>query len=317
MRWLAQVISPAVLNETTDDALRERIAAVVSDPALGAGSDLPPFAPFITNELLFRIHNMVSVYSMEQRAGWNRQAAIAKIVISVTGARKPRDFTSIKDFEAVGNIMDSALKQYAIHRERARKGHMRSAKRAQRLGNEPRREYTRLHEIQQQIFRCNRGCTPSKLVLNQRAGIQLSVPIQRQPTQWVNSVNPDKQYERMQAELIAEKNKAAYLPVMEGVLRSVINTAAHSGRLSFRAQQASARAKESEAQCKAELEVVKAKHAEAKRQLKKQNSQSAAAIAQLERKNLVLGAQIAKAVKETFDEQCRRLKTAEMKAPLR
>lgn len=298
-----QVISPATLNETSDDDLRERVLAVVSSPALDAGSKLPPLAPFITYELLHRMRNIVAEYSMDQRGGWNRQAALAKVVISCTGARKPRDFTAIKDFEAAGNIMDSTLKQYTLHRERARKGQMRSARRAQRTGNQ--REYTRLAEVQQRIFRCARGCTPPQLLVQSHDASVRAVPVHKQPTQWTSVVNPEVQFQRMQAELNAEKQKAAPLPVMEGVMRSIINTAAISGRKCHRAEQASIMAKLSEAACKAELKKVKIQHTEAKKLLKRQQFESAAALAALEKKNLVLGAQIARAVKETYDEQCR------------
>lgn len=107
------------------------------------------------------------------------------------------------------------------------------------------------------------------------------------------AIDPDMQFERMQAELIAERQKPAALPMVEGVLRTVINSAAVSGRKCYKAQEAALAAKESEARHKAELERVKLQHSEAKKLLKMQQSESARAISVLERKNLVLGAQIA------------------------
>jgi hypothetical protein len=87
------VCTPAQLNETTTEVLRERVAAVVRDPADDAGSQLPPIACFITFELLRRLHNIINEYTIEQRGGWAKQPALAKLVVNVTGARRPRSFT--------------------------------------------------------------------------------------------------------------------------------------------------------------------------------------------------------------------------------
>lgn len=301
---LLQVISPAALNEATDDELRARVLAVVSDPALKGGQSLPPLAPFITYELLFRLRSLIAEYSMEERSGWSRQASLAKVVINVTGAHTPSDFTAKKDFEAAGNAMDSALVHYQQQRSKARKGQIRSANRARKSGKEP-PDYTRFAELQQRIYRCSRGCTPRQLILPAGTTSSRPLPIHRQPTRWTVAADPDKELERIQAELIMEKTKPASLPVMEGVLRTVINNAVVSGRRCVKAEQAALAAKESETIHREELAHVKQQHAEAKKRLKKQQAESAAAIAQLEKKNLVLGAQIARAVQESIDEYTR------------
>ena len=105
------------MSKVADAELSERVAAVLSDPALDAGSDLLPLASFITFKQLHRLHNVVAGLEQHARAGWCRHAALAKLVQNVTGARRPKDFTHIKDFEMAGNAMaenkNSAISVYS------------------------------------------------------------------------------------------------------------------------------------------------------------------------------------------------------------
>ena len=71
--FVAQANPYAELNSVSDEALRERVIAIVSVSADDAGSELSPLSPIITYSTLLRLNNMVSSLDQHQeRGGWGQ-----------------------------------------------------------------------------------------------------------------------------------------------------------------------------------------------------------------------------------------------------
>eukprot|EP00966_Prymnesium_polylepis_P322261 7378535-Prymnesium_polylepis.1 len=133
-----QALSPEELNLTTEEVLCARVALVVCNPAIDAGSELPRLAPFLTIELLRRIHNLVAKYDQPARGGWCTHSALAKVFANVTGAEP--GFQVRKEYEYAGNAMNTAVRDYTkptSEWSRATKSAKECARKARKAGRDP------------------------------------------------------------------------------------------------------------------------------------------------------------------------------------
>ena len=166
------------LNLITDVVLRERVVAVLSDPADDAGRELLPLSPIMTYETLLRLHNIVASLDQErERGGWAKQAALAKVLANVTGAGRPKDFTGRKDWEAAGNLYDKSLELWVAEHKKAWGGFRKILNKATKAGKQPLpTTYPRLTEVVERRFTCRRGCTPRVVPMAEVDSV--STPIQ-------------------------------------------------------------------------------------------------------------------------------------------
>lgn len=186
-------------------------------------------------ELALRLHNIVAALSLDERSSWSMQAALAKMVVSVTGALLPSDFTSKKDIESAGNKMDTVLSQYRQQLHKAVRSQKRSERRAVKAGRQPAPD-TRVSELRQRIYRCGRGCTPPGVLLPSASYSCATTPaLHKQPTRWTE-VNSEMQYRRMQEELVEKRRRPTELPRLEGLMRIVVSSEAVSARAKVKAE---------------------------------------------------------------------------------
>lgn len=97
------------LNELSDEALRAHVEGVLRSLRDSSAPPMPQVAPFITNHVLLRLHNLVvSVRASSQVCpGWSKQALLAYVVGVFTGVR-----VSKSDAEYIGNAQDYFLRDY-------------------------------------------------------------------------------------------------------------------------------------------------------------------------------------------------------------
>lgn len=302
---ILDITCPGDLNRITEEVLSARIDAVICDPALNGGSDLRPWAPYITIELLRRLHNGVAAYSIGQRGGWSKQAALAKVVANVTGGRPTPRFASFRDFEYPGNAMETAINNYLKQLPVVRKAANASARKHRAKGRDP-PPFPRLVELQEKLYFCRYGCMP--LTIMQPALQQVTgdnrPPILKQSVPW-RAHDPNVQYRSMQEELIQSKQLPQEAPILLRQLCRAVETVDRHDRARERAvqkaQQAEAAVKDQENR----MNQIEAQCKEAKKALKRQQNDSAAAMQKLEAKNKVLGAHVARAVFEAGNESQR------------
>jgi len=80
------VLTPATMNELPDDAISVRIRRMVRRGTV-VPSGLAPAAPFITMDMLRRVHNMLAGIPLEERG--DKNVALASVVADMTGAPMP------------------------------------------------------------------------------------------------------------------------------------------------------------------------------------------------------------------------------------
>ena len=268
----AQAYNPTQLNEKSEEELRDRVKAVLCDPADNAGSGLPRFAAFLTYKLLWRLSNINSTYLQEQRCGWAKQAALAKLVANVTGVGIPRDFTGRKDWEAAGNLMDTAIGRWCMKHKKAERAFKAAVSYAVKKGT-PAPSSADLEAIEYQIFECARGCTPRGVFVSSTpAGQARNFPILQQPVRWVTDA---AQSHHLAQELAEARQQPAQVPILERQLSRVVQGAAVSDRACEKAKQQVQLALASAAWAKAEVARVTSEKNEAAKVAKKAANEKA------------------------------------------
>jgi len=197
----------------------------MGEPANPSPAPLLPVAAFMTLEVLRRLHNLLAERTIEQRCGWCKQSALAKVVATFTGASVP--FDSRKEYAYAGNAMDTAVKLYT---QRLRKAQLAAKARAAaalkaalKAGKEP------LHPIpcamvaalQQQLFICRFGTTPRAVVLPRddgKAGSSGNCSLHRQPVPWEVHADPAKLCTSLINELVELRQQPAAVPALEKAL---------------------------------------------------------------------------------------------------
>lgn len=169
-------ITPAELNNLTDDTLKAHVDLVLS--ALNDGRDpdaagVSRVAKFVTADVLLRFHNIVAKArnAGDKCGGWPKQATLAKVVACFTGVRMKRS-----DAEYVGNAQDSYLRQYRLELSKARNTDSQEVSRARKKGREV--QPMRSAQVMQRIFSCKFGGVPRIADLRDRMPLhKLPVPI--------------------------------------------------------------------------------------------------------------------------------------------
>ena len=111
------------LNSTSDDELKNRVLFVIASPTAASTA----LAPFITLNLVKRLHAIISLLKPEERGGMKVQEVLAMTMGNVSGAP-----VALGDAETVGNdaykqvlkleiTAEKALRNFYVAASRARK----------------------------------------------------------------------------------------------------------------------------------------------------------------------------------------------------
>lgn len=130
------VQTPTELNQIGEDLLSERVNAVLGMLCELSSTNLPAIAPFMTADVMLRIHNLVEVARQHVQPtngqiSWSKQAILAVVVGSFTGVKICR-----ADAEHVGNAEDSFLRNYTIALKKARQALANAQSKAKKSGRE-------------------------------------------------------------------------------------------------------------------------------------------------------------------------------------
>ena len=102
---------PAALNAIDDDVLRGHVLSVVEQPPGSEPQTRPPLlAPYITNEILRRVHNQLAPLGAERMSGWGLQASLGRVVAALTGAPPP---STMEDARHWGNAMQAVVAKFS------------------------------------------------------------------------------------------------------------------------------------------------------------------------------------------------------------
>ena len=163
------MLTPEQLNELPNSIIRARIAATVGRTADPEPSGLEPLAPFITMHLLYRIREGLAHLLQEQRSGWSLVESVARLVADVTGAPCGIPHRACKGGKAewAGNYMVRDSTRWWAARKKIM--HNRPGERRDKL----------LRCLEQELFHCEFGCTPSSGVATAavNAAIAATAPV--------------------------------------------------------------------------------------------------------------------------------------------
>ena len=102
---------PAALNAIDDDLLRGHVLSVVEQPPENEPRTRAPLiAPYITNDVLRRVNNMLAPLGAERMSGWGLQASLGRVVAALTGAPPP---STMEDALHWGNGMQNRVRDFA------------------------------------------------------------------------------------------------------------------------------------------------------------------------------------------------------------
>lgn len=107
-------MKPEQMNKISPEELDERVDQIVLPEDSGA-VDTPPLAPFLTLEVLLRVHERIVELINKQIGRLTKHKALARAVCVLTGVPVPPDD---RDVEKVGNHVDIWLKRNYIDVER-------------------------------------------------------------------------------------------------------------------------------------------------------------------------------------------------------
>ncbi|KAL3912832.1 MAG: hypothetical protein SGPRY_008203 [Prymnesium sp.] len=121
-------ISDSTLLAFVDTFLLRAITQQHNTPPLPAAIE-----PFITAEVMLRLHNLVaSARSCGRTGSWSKKATLAGVVASFTGVRVKQC-----DAEHIGNAQDTFLRNYCYALTVAKMAFSTAKSKAKRLGREP------------------------------------------------------------------------------------------------------------------------------------------------------------------------------------
>lgn len=135
------LLGAAALNATNEEKLRELVMTLMGQERGDEprGFRTPLLAPFITNDVLLRVNNILAPLDNAQRGGWGLQAALGRSVAALTGA--PRS-ARIEEARHQGNAMHSALARYT---KRLKETHDKNARQQRRCCDRQQRRRARRH----------------------------------------------------------------------------------------------------------------------------------------------------------------------------
>ena len=138
---------PSALNSITEEKLHSNVTAVILPRTHRPPRESLYLAPFMTNSLLLRVHNIINGYSREQRDGLIKHAALGYVCAALTGSPVPVDHDTAAH---MGNAMDEAMKRYSARRKRLEKHRARPSNAAA------------LKADAEQLYICQFGGTPQR-----------------------------------------------------------------------------------------------------------------------------------------------------------
>lgn len=166
------VTTPSELNELTDNELGAHVSLVLHGLNNGSDPHVPCVAPFVTGDVLLRLHNLVQMARSkgDKCGGWPKQATLAKVVASFTGIKLKRS-----DAEFVGNAQDSFLHFYRKDLLKARNSDAQELARARKRGREV--QPMRALEQMRRVYQCRFGGVPRMGETGRMPLRKLPVPI--------------------------------------------------------------------------------------------------------------------------------------------
>jgi len=154
----AAILTPVDINSISMEVLRVQALEYMSSDEAAPSA----LVPYLTFALLERLFEIVWRWSPEQRMGWSKQRALAKVAACITGGRVP----TWADAERPGQLMQESLRRF---RERRKKVVDAERKATHRLvPGRPRPAAsadlaTRVHQEEEALYHCRYGCTPAWL----------------------------------------------------------------------------------------------------------------------------------------------------------
>lgn len=153
----AGVLTPVDINSISMEVLRvQALEYMSSDEAA------PALVPYLTFALLERLFEIVWRWSPEQRMGWSKQRALAKVAACITGGRVP----AWADAERPGQLMQESLRRFRERRKKVVDAERKATRRL--VPGKPRPVAaadlaTRIHQEEEALYHCRYGCTPASL----------------------------------------------------------------------------------------------------------------------------------------------------------
>jgi hypothetical protein len=277
--------------------LLERIMAIVCHAEDAATSDPPPLLPYITDDLLSRLANLVSGLTLEERRGWCTHSLLGKVVASITDGKRS---SCRKDYEYPGNQMHRYVKEaYLPELRLAQRGAAASARKALKAGKDP-PQYTRLATAKERQYICHYGCTPHTIMLPPAStsapapALPPAPPLHVQEVPWT-AHDPREHCHRLETERGAAQKQADAEKLSRESAEKQKKKAESCAAQSEAGRQAAEERTTAERQQK---EEVQQQLKDVKQDLRQQQKASAKAMKKLEAENLVLGGQIANVIRE-------------------
>lgn len=181
--------TPAELNEVGEPELRAHVQAVLQVLQNPAAPNVPQFSPFITADILRRLHELVAEARSNGHAcgGWSKQAVAARVVGSFTGVCIER-----ADAEYIGNAQETFLRDYRKQLLRATQAKFKAEARAQRAGRaRPAQAEERVSQLKMRVYVCKYGGVKRGVLVDTQAQnlplLSQAVPVKR--VQYADEVN--------------------------------------------------------------------------------------------------------------------------------
>lgn len=149
------------LNELSDDVLTERVLAVLASLDGDERQEgLPRIAPFITAQVLLRLHNIVQ--KLRSQSHWNKHACLAMVVASFTGIR----LNSKAEAEHIGNAQDAYLRHHVEALKKVKQSLSVATCKAKKVGKQISSQYMeRVVSLEERVYKCTFGGVPRNICL--------------------------------------------------------------------------------------------------------------------------------------------------------
>lgn len=188
----AQPTTPNDLNAMTDDTLKEFVHSVLQNiTAPASASSMPPeVAPFVTAEVLARVHKFVWACSTDKGIREPKQVLLAQVVAIFTGVTIAKE-----DAEYIGNAEASFVSRYQKQIKKARQALSTAMSKAKKAGKELPENHVardRLAALQCQLYACPYGGVPRRAVATHLPLHTQRVPVRRESSPPSNSVQTAK-----------------------------------------------------------------------------------------------------------------------------
>ena len=173
--------TPTQLNQLSDELLSERVSAVLEALETSSAHHLPPVAPFMTSNVMLRLHNLIVSCRLGDRRPLpcSKQAMLAMVVASFTGVKMKQECA-----EHIGNAQDSFLRHFVASLRKAKHALASAAHKARKAGRAmSAHNEDRVRALEEQVFRCVFGGVPRNVLFLEQSQQSPSsgMPIHSQP----------------------------------------------------------------------------------------------------------------------------------------